>query len=86
MSKHRESFTVLSIDREDITHAMGYDLGTELTDYQMQVIAGKLGDAIVDLGHWSILADVVESWLEYKLTSVVESWLECESTRRLPND
>ena len=67
MSKHQESFPVLSISREDVTRAMGYGLGAELTDYQMRVIAGKFGDALSEIvsevGFWSTLADVVESWL-----------------------
>lgn len=70
MSKHQESFPVLSISREDVTRAMGYDLGAELTDYRMQVIAGKFGDTLSEIasgvGFWSTLADVVESWLECK--------------------
>jgi len=63
MSKHQESFPVLSISREDVNHAVGYNLGAELTDDQMERIADKLGDALQQLGPWDVLADVIESWL-----------------------
>ena len=70
MSKHQELFTVLNIDREDVTRAMGYDLGAELTDEDMHVLAGKLSNALSEIvsevGFWSTVADVVESWLGTK--------------------
>jgi len=61
MSKHQESFPVLSIGRDDVTHAVGYNLGPELTDDQMERIADKFGDALQGLEPWNILADVMES-------------------------
>ena len=63
MPKRQESFPVLSISREDVTHAIGYNLGPELTDDQMERIADKFGDALQGLEPWDILAEVMESWL-----------------------
>jgi len=63
MPKRQESFPVLSISREDVNHAIGYNLGPELTDDQMEGIADKFGDALQGLEPWDILADVIESWL-----------------------
>lgn len=60
MSKHQESFPVLSISREDVNHAVGYNLGSELTDDQMERIASKFGDALQCLEPWNILADVCD--------------------------
>lgn len=69
MSKHQESFPVLSVSREDVTRAMGYNLGAVLSDDQMRMIASGLGDALSEVmslgvGFWGTLASVVESRLE----------------------
>lgn len=61
MSKYQESFPVLSIDREDINHAVGYELGPELSNEQMKQIASKFDDALQALKPWNILADVMDS-------------------------
>jgi len=66
MSKYQDAFpvTVLSISRDNVSYAMGYNLGDELTDEDMKVIASNLGNALKAVGIWFTLANVVESWLE----------------------
>ena len=75
MSK-QESFPVLSIDREDINHAVGYNLGPELSDDQMREIASKFSEALGP-EPWNILADVVESLYEDSRPGVIT--IEVES-------
>lgn len=62
----REFFPVLSIERDDINHAIGYALGPDLADDQMREIASKFNDVLQALEPWNILADMI-------LTDVVES-------------
>lgn len=73
MSSHRESFTVLNITREDVTHAIGYNLGAELDDQEMGILADKLGEALFSIDFWGILAEIIESWLECKKTTIKEN-------------
>lgn len=61
MSRHQESFPVLSIDREDINHAVGYNLGPELSDDQVRAIASKYSEALKALKPWNVLADVMDT-------------------------
>ena len=88
MSK-QESFPVLSIDREDINHAIGYALGPELSDKQMRTIASGFNDALMVASEpWDILADVVDSIVvvdtgPYVITIEVESGV-VRTVRGLP--
>ena len=78
MPKRQESFPVLSISREDVNHAIGYNLGPELTDCEMGELADGLSDTLLGTGLLDTLPGIIESWVATKRVPVVENrylWL-----------
>ena len=58
MSKHQESFPVLSIDRDDVEYTLGFD--PELTDERMEILTARLHDVLQEKGFNHILEDTLD--------------------------
>jgi hypothetical protein len=68
----RESFSVLTITREDVNYALGLPLkhkfGMGFSDTEMTTIAKRLGEANAEIGGvWAMLRDIVDTALRGEL-------------------
>ena len=68
MTQQRYSFPVVTIDRDDVEYALGFD--PELTDKQMEILTAALHDAIRKRGFQQLLEDTLDD-LEKTLGIVV---------------
>ena len=57
MTRQRDWFEVLGIDRDDVEYVLGFD--PELTDEQMEILTAALHDAVRKRGFEQLLEDTL---------------------------
>lgn len=58
--KLNKSFTVLTICRADLTPYIGEQTAGNIDDADMERIADKVGDTVLDCGYWDALRGALE--------------------------
>lgn len=56
----RNSFTVLTLSREDLEKFLEKDKIKKIDDGEMEYIAEKLGDALLETGYWVSLKVIID--------------------------